>query len=136
MKQHFNLKTMGLRETPAHARVLSYLCNQNSPVDASDILSFLISQKTRIDTATVYRILDRFYSKGILKKVEFQEGKFRYELTNREDHHHLICTQCGKIEDVSDTFMKRIEKIISQNTKFLIKRHSLEFFGICANCQK
>lgn len=134
--QHFDLKTIGLRETPAHTNVLAYLCSQSSPVDAADISTYLESQNTEVDIATIYRILERFYAKGILKRVEFQEGKFRYELTNREDHHHLICKKCGTIEDVSDTFMENIEKKITSEKKFLVQNHSLEFFGICANCQK
>ena len=73
-------------------------------------------------------MLDAFLTHGIITRIEFQEGKFRYELTG-EEHHHLLCSNCGKIEDISDCNLSGLEEEIRQKKGFLVKRHVLEFFG-------
>jgi Fur family transcriptional regulator, ferric uptake regulator len=69
-------------------------------------------------------------------QIQFQEGKLRYELAGKEHHHHLVCENCGKIEDVLSRVIPALEEEIKNKHKFLVKRHSLEFFGLCEDCQK
>ncbi|MBI5452878.1 transcriptional repressor [Candidatus Gottesmanbacteria bacterium] len=128
------LHKLGLKQTPARLGVLKILENQTSPLDALTIHSYLREKNLKTDPATVYRILDVFYQKGIVSRFELEEGKFRYELT-AEDHHHIVCESCGKIEDVSDCEVDKVEKQIKMRKRFLVKRHSLQFYGVCASCQ-
>lgn len=130
------LQTVSLKSTPARVGVLDFLANNKMPVDVEAILGFLQERDIRVDKATVYRVLDIFYQKGLVHRFEFQEGKFRYELAGRRDHHHLICEQCGRIEDVSDCGIGALEKEINQKKGFAVKRHALEFFGVCKSCQQ
>lgn len=90
--------------------------------------------KKTTDLATVYRSLEVFCNKGFVVKLEFGEGKYRYEI-RKNDHHHLICEKCNKIGIVEDKFMQNWEEEIKKTKKFLVKRHALEFFGLCNNCQ-
>jgi Fur family ferric uptake transcriptional regulator len=83
---------------------------------------------------TVYRIMDYLYQNGIVDKMEFGEGKYRYEI-KKNHHHHLICTNCGKIEEVEGDFLKKLEEEIYKTKRFKVKNHSLEFFGLCKDCQ-
>lgn len=125
-----------LKKTKGREAILSVLQTEAVPVDVSHIQTHLDEQQVSVNPATVYRILDTFYKSGIVERFEFQEGKFRYELSSKSDHHHLICESCGKIEDISDCAIPSLEKDIKKKKKFLVKRHSLEFFGLCADCQK
>ena len=125
-----------LRATPARIAVMQFLETTNQPVDAGMVLDYLKTQNIDTDPATVFRMMNDFLSKGLTKQIQFQEGKTRYELSNKEDHHHLICENCGKIESVSDNVIPHMEKEIQEKQKFLVKRHSLEFFGLCKDCQK
>jgi len=126
----------GLKKTRGRIEVLNYLKRISAPVDASQIESYLIDTKnTSINTATIYRILRILYKKGLVIRFELQEGKFRYELASKPDHHHLICQSCGNIEDVSDNFIADIETEIKNKKRFLVKSHSMEFFGLCKQCQ-
>jgi len=77
-----------------------------------------------------------FTEKGLLKPIQLNEGKYRYELASISDHHHLVCESCGNIEDISDCSIDLLEKDIETKKEFKVTSHSLEFFGICANCQK
>ena len=64
-----------------------------------------------------------FQEKGLVKQISFNEGKFRYELSNKEDHHHLICESCGKIEDISDCNIPDLEKEINKKKQFLFRHN-------------
>lgn len=123
-----------LKTTSARISLLKLLENEKNPVDSQFLVNSL--QKTfKVDKVTIFRILNVLTEHGILRKLEFGEGKARYELNN-EDHHHLICQNCGKIEDISDCNIGALEKEINQKKKFLVKLHTLEFYGLCENCQK
>lgn len=130
------LTSVKLKATPARQVVLHYFEKTGKPIDAEEILLHLREHDLQTDRATVYRILETFYEKGIIERLEFKEGKFRYELAGRTEHHHLVCERCGKIEDISDCGIGALEKEILKKKGFNVKRHSLEFYGVCKSCQK
>lgn len=129
------LKQAALQITPARLAAMRLFESQENPLDAQYLIDHL-QKKLGVDRVTVFRILNTFVEKGLLRKLEFGEGKARYELAKTIDHHHLLCENCGRIEDITDTIIPKMEKNLQKTHKFLIKRHSLEFFGICSNCQK
>lgn len=104
-------------------------------MDVAGIINKLQRHNIKADQATVYRIVDTFFKKGLIHRLDFQEGKFRYEKIDDQEHHHLICESCGKIEDISDCRIEEFQESIAKKKGFLIKRHSLEFFGLCNKCQ-
>lgn len=124
-----------VKKTPARTAAMEFLSLVDSPVDIEQIINYLRSKSLNTNKVTVYRIIEHFYKEGIVNRLDLQEGKFRYELA-KSDHHHLICDNCGKIDAVSDTVIPEMEKEIQKKQNFLVKRHSLEFFGLCDNCQK
>ena len=126
------IQEKGQRFTPQKKEVFCVL--QKKPQTVIEILTVLKSKRSAIDKATVYRILTGFKELGIVKEIHLGDKEVRFELAGGEHHHHLICEECGSIEDVSlseDVILKEVEK----QTPFQIKRHSLEFFGICKKCQ-
>lgn len=129
------LNKLNLKATPARIAVLSLLESTDKPLDISSIIDYLESRKIEADPATIFRIINAFTDKGLTKRIEFGEGKFRYELSTKEDHHHLVCNKCGGIEDISDCNILNLEKDIEKKKGFTVISHSLEFFGICKNCQ-
>lgn len=131
MNKQKTLHDKGLKTTSARIAVLSLLEKQKNP---TDVLSIVENLNNQADQATVYRIVDLLTKKGIISRLEFGEGKYRYEL-QKSHHHHLICENCGGIEDVEGDYINEIENEIRHKKGFLVKSHSLEFFGICKNCQ-
>jgi Fur family ferric uptake transcriptional regulator len=70
-------------------------------------------------------------------KLDFDDGCYRYELNrNKEDHrhHHLICLKCGCVEEVEEDLLETLENQILKNKGFVVKDHSVEFYGYCADC--
>lgn len=130
------LNELDLRATPARIAVMKLLETTETPVDVAMISDYLEKENIKTDPATVFRIINMFLGKQLVKQISFNEGKFRYELSSKADHHHLICEHCGNIEDISDCAIPDLEIDIKKKKGFLVKRHSLEFFGLCKNCQK
>lgn len=124
----------GLKVTAARLAVLETLQKADKPVDSQFLIEEL-QESLGVDRVTIFRILNMLSEKDIIRKLEFREGKSRYEL-NRGDHHHVICEKCGKIEDVTRCTIGSWQEDIEKNKGFLVKRHSLEFFGLCSDCQK
>ncbi len=131
-----NLNDSGLKKTTSRLAIIDILEKQKIPADVPTILKELRLKKILTNQVTVYRILNNFLEKGIINRIELHEGKFRFELARRKHHHHLVCQNCGKIEDVEDSLIQKLEKQITMKKKFMVKDHSLEFFGLCASCQQ
>lgn len=130
------LREASLKATPARLSVLNLLEKSKRPIDVVSIIGYLRQKGIKADPATVFRIVNLFTQRGLARQIHFNEGKFRYEPFSKEDHHHLICNICGSIEDISDCSIDILEKEILRKKKFLVKNHSLEFFGICKQCQR
>ncbi len=130
------LREVSLKATPTRIAVLHLLERANKPVDVASIIDYLKQKGVRADPATVFRIVNLFTQKRLTRQIHLNEGKFRYEPFSKEDHHHLICNICGSIEDISDCSIDMLEKEIQKEKKFLVENHSLEFFGICRQCQR
>ena len=128
------LRLVDLKVTPARIAVLKLLEETDQPLDVAAIIDSLEEQGIKADQATAFRIMNIFTDKGLTKQLQLNESKFRYEKTG-DEHHHLVCERCGTIEDISDCNITDLENDIRLKKGFLVKRHSLEFFGVCQSCQ-
>lgn len=129
------LRKSGYKATPARLTVLELLQGSRHPMSAQRIIDAVGKD---IDQATIYRIFKDLRAKGIIRQVDLRHNHAHYELVNTDDHHHLICIYCGKIEDVNDCGVEDMQGTILQRSKYfsVIKQHSLEFYGICKSCAK
>ncbi len=123
---------IGIRYTKPRKLVFEALGYFSKPASALEIYDYL---KNEIDLTSIYRTLDLLKKSDLVNVILFGEGKKRYELKNAgEHHHHLVCENCGDVEDIE---MKEssLLKNVAEQSKFLVKKHNLEFFGLCQNCQ-
>ena len=128
------LKSKGLKATPGRLEMLLILARLHAPLSAEDICGKLRS--AQVDRATVYRTLSSFVQAGILKKVSLQTGAEHFEL-NDDHHHHLVCTECGAIEDFERCDVEDATKAILKHSGFKsVSAHSLELFGTCKSCAR
>lgn len=128
------IKNKGLRITPARVTVLKVLEDSLKPLDIASIYKEVSKRHVDADQATIYRIIENFIKKNLVLKLQLQEKKFYYEV-KRAEHHHAICEKCGDVVDIARCSVKRTEKKIGERFGFKVKSHSLEFFGLCKNCQ-
>lgn len=130
------LKDKGIKITAHKLAVLEILV-QNRHIDANAILEKLRSQHSEISLATIYRILSVFEAEEIVDKLNFSNGQAIYELSHpdSEHHDHLICTECGKIEEFHNEELEMLQLQITKAKQFRITTHTLNIYGICHQCK-
>lgn len=131
---HSMLLDYGLKNSPARLKILTLCVNAEVPLDVAQVHQKLAG---KVHLATVYRTLERFVTAGLLVRIDFQEGKFRYEYLHSH-HHHAVCESCGQVDDVRDTLTEidAIENRVKRHSGFKVTKHTLELFGICRPCQQ
>jgi Fur family ferric uptake transcriptional regulator len=129
------LRSAGFRATPGRLAILHALRSAKEPLSIRDIKKRLT---LRVDQVTVYRILSAFVRAGVIRRVDLQHRHAHYELADRAEHHHLICTSCGVIEDYPGCNFEEIARdALKKSMKFAaVTQHSLELFGLCRACAK
>lgn len=121
----------------ATVRVL--LEHQEDHLSAEDVYLLVKEKAPEIGLATVYRTLELLNDLNIIHKLNFGDGVARYEFRAEgaeRHHHHLICVQCGAVDEIMEDLLQHVEKKVEQDFKFKIKDHRLIFHGICHRCQE
>ncbi len=129
------LRKHGFRATKGRVALIETLSKCSKPESMEEITK-LVSRS--LDAANVYRALEAFAKTEIARKIDFQNGRTYYELSlDRHHHHHIVCTKCGRIEDIRGCKPKLEKEALTQAKSFSsIDSHSLEFFGTCKTCDK
>ncbi len=130
------LHEVDLKVTPARLAVLSILEQTKKPLDVNTVDQYLRRKSIKADKVTIFRTLNSLTQKGLAIPIQFNEGKLRYEHATKANHHHFVCENCHNVEDISDCNIQELEENIAKEKGLLIKRHSLEFFGLCAKCRQ
>ena len=128
------LHANSLKVTPARKAILAYMHEMKKPVDVNSLMTRLVSQGIIVNQSTIYRILSIFIENNLVRQIQFQEGKARYELAALPHHHHAVCTNCGLVEDINSCDV-HISPSAQKKTSISISSHSLEFFGLCTACR-
>lgn len=126
----------GLRVTKHRQLLFENLKMQKQPVSAETLFYQLKNNDVDMNLSTVYRILEHFVQKGIVRKTQLlDEGKALFELTQREHIHYLICTVCKKIVTIEGCPLKNYESLLSARYGYEITSHKLEVYGVCPECK-
>ncbi|MFT8872426.1 MAG: Fur family transcriptional regulator [Sporolactobacillus sp.] len=121
----------------ATVRVL--LENEQDHLSAEDVYLLVKEKSPEIGLATVYRTLELLSELKVVDKINFGDGVYRYDL-RREGanhfHHHLVCIECGAVDEIQEDLLGDVEKVVEQRWHFKVKDHRLTFHGICHRCQE
>ena len=132
-----DLRKAGLKVTHPRMRILALL-DQLRPrhLTAEDIYRQLLEQGDEIGLATVYRVLQQFEQAGLLSRNHFETGKAVYELNEGHHHDHLVCLNCGRVEEFFDTGIEERQHAIASERGFQLQEHSLALYATCVkvNC--
>lgn len=134
---HAKLRQESCKLTGPRRAILQVLGEQAQPLTNKEIFQRL--PKGHCDLATVYRSVQMLERLGLVKRFHFGEGAARYALLEAgcDTHqHHLVCTQCSRIEQVGECIVRELEARVVAHSKFKAVTHRLEFFGVCPACQK
>ena len=128
------LKNTGLKATLPRLKILEiFQKGAQRHMTAEDVFRVLLGERSDVGLATVYRVLLQFEQAGILSRSHFESGKAVYELNEGQHHDHLVCLDCGRVEEFYDAEIERLQHAVAQAKGFAIADHALSLY---ANCTK
>lgn len=120
--------------TRSQERIFDLLKTLNRAISAQDIYVELRNRNQNVGLATVYRALEALKLEGVVQVRTLASGESLYSSV-QQDKHHLTCLQCGKSIPIHQCPVHELETQLHQSHKFKIFYHTLEFFGLCKQCQ-
>ncbi|MFZ9177282.1 MAG: ferric iron uptake transcriptional regulator [Burkholderiaceae bacterium] len=131
------IKSTGLKVTVPRVKVLSiFETSKVRHLSAEDVYKLMLAEDMDIGLATVYRVLTQFEQAGILLRSNFESGKAVFELNEGSHHDHLVCLDCGRVEEFFDEKIEDRQKKIAEEKGFQLQEHALALYGHCTkrNC--
>ena len=98
---------------------------------AEDVYRMLIAENMDIGLATVYRVLTQFEQAGLLERHFFESGKAVFEINHGKHHDHLVCVDCGRVEEFYDPEIEKRQNAIAEERGFAIQDHALYLYAHC-----
>jgi len=136
MSKSTDLKSMGLKATFPRLKILELFENAEvRHLTADDVYRLLLSENMDIGLATVYRVLTQFEQAGLLERHHFELGKSVFEIKAGKHHDHLVCINCGRVEEFIDDEIERRQKKIAKDRGFVIHEHALYLYAECTKAE-
>jgi Fur family ferric uptake transcriptional regulator len=137
---------IGARITGPRCDILEMLDKAERPLSAHQIYSELHARNPKVGLATVYRTLSLLTEAEIVERLEFGDGRARYELaehvTQEEHHHHLVCERCFRVVKYSEfpqeerDLVRKVAGSLEAKFGFTVERHQMHFYGLCPECRQ
>ena len=128
------LKSTGLKATLPRLKILEvFQSSKQRHMTAEDVFRVLLEDRSDIGLATVYRVLMQFEQAGLLSRSNFESGKAVFELNEGQHHDHMVCLDCGRVEEFFDPEIERRQHAIAESKGFKLQDHALALY---ANCHK
>ena len=127
-----SLKDIGLKATLPRRRILElFESSKVRHLSAEDVYKALLSEGMDVGLATVYRVLTQFEQAGLLARQHFETAKAVYELNQGGHHDHLVCLQCGRVEEFYDGEIEKRQNEVARQRGFELHGHSLALYADC-----
>ena len=126
------LKSTGLKATVPRLKILEvFQRGTQRHMTAEDVYRVLLQERSDVGLATVYRVLTQFEQASILSRSNFEGGKAVYELNEGHHHDHLVCLDCGKVEEFFDAEIEKRQHVVAKAKGFAIADHALSLYAHC-----
>lgn len=137
MPESHDLKKAGLKITLPRMKILEFLeTAEQKHMSAEEVYKALLDSGEDIGLATVYRVLTQFEAAGIVNRHHFEGGHSVFELDEGGHHDHIVCEDCGHIEEFYDETIEQRQKAMAEKHQFKIASHAMTLYGRCQrkNC--
>ena len=137
MSQADELKNSGLKATLPRIKILEvFQRTVQRHMTAEDVFRLLLAEGSDVGLATVYRVLMQFEQAGILTRNHFESGKSVFELNEGKHHDHLVCLDCGRVEEFYDAEIEKRQRTVASSKGFELQEHALSLYAACTkkNC--
>ncbi|WP_181919416.1 ferric iron uptake transcriptional regulator [Alkalilimnicola ehrlichii] len=132
-----DLRKAGLKVTLPRMKILEMLeQSENRHLSAEDVYKALLEAGEDIGLATVYRVLTQFEAAGLVERHNFEGNQSVFELAEEDHHDHIVCVDCGAIEEFFDEVIEERQEAIAKQYGFEITDHALILYGKCKKCRR
>ena len=132
MSQPHDLRNAGLKATLPRLKIINvFEQSRQRHLTAEDVYRQLLADGLDVGLATVYRVLTQFEQAGLLVRHHFETGKAVFELNEGKHHDHLVCLQCGRVEEFFDAEIEKRQSKIARDRGFEISEHALYLYADC-----
>ena len=126
------LKSSGLKATLPRIKILEvFQRSTRRHMTAEDVFKVLLNEGADVGLATVYRVLMQFEQAGILSRNHFEAGKAVFELNEGKHHDHLVCVDCGRVEEFFDPEIERRQQAVATARGYELQDHALALYAVC-----
>ncbi len=130
------LQSAGLKVTAPRVTVLEFFrSSKHLHFSAEDVFRHLVDLRIDIGLATVYRVLSQLVEVGILSTSTLGSTKAVYELNEGNRHDHVVCLNCGRVDEFSDPVIDARQKTVAEELGYLLSGHHLVLHGYCRDCR-
>ncbi len=126
------LKSSGLKATLPRIKILEvFQKTSQRHMTAEDVFKVLLAEGADVGLATVYRVLMQFEQAGLLSRNHFETGKSVFELNEGKHHDHLVCVDCGRVEEFFDAEIEKRQRSVAISRGFELQDHALSLYAAC-----
>lgn len=129
-----DIREAGLKVTLPRLKILEILESNNlHHLSAEEVYKILLKHDEEIGLATVYRVLTQFEAAGLVKRQNFEGNTSVFELDRGSHHDHIVCVECGHVEEFVDDIIEESQKRVAEKLGFELEEHSMVLYGRCQN---
>jgi Fe2+ or Zn2+ uptake regulation protein len=123
------------RTTEPRRAVARLVADEPGHFSAADLVAAARSQRLGIGRATIFRTLDVLAELGLVERIDLPSGEHAYVACEPRHHHHVVCSGCGRTDDIDDAGLRSVVRDVARRTGYEIDDHRLELFGRCPSCR-
>ncbi|MFL5643872.1 MAG: Fur family transcriptional regulator [Chloroflexota bacterium] len=128
------LDRAGYRLTEPRRALAGVIADQAGHFTAADLVAEARTRRLGVGRATVFRTLDVLEDLGAIERLDLPSGEHAYVACDPVHHHHIVCSRCGRIDEIDDAGLRPVVREVARQTGFRVDEHRLELFGLCPAC--
>lgn len=128
------LDRAGYRLTEPRRSLAALIASHDGHFTAGELLRDARARRLGVGRATVFRTLEVLEGLGAVERLDLPSGEHAYVVCRRSHHHHVVCSQCGRTNEIDDGDLRAVVNEIARRTGYRVDDHRLELFGMCPAC--
>jgi Fur family ferric uptake transcriptional regulator len=128
------LDRAGYRLTEARRSLAAMIADQEGHFTAAELVAGAQARRLGVGRATVFRTLEILEDLGVVERLDLPSGEHAYVVCEAAHHHHVVCSRCGRTNEIDDAGLRLVVREIARRTGYRVDEHRLEMFGLCPAC--
>lgn len=123
------------RTTAPRRAVARLIADRGGHFSAADLVADAHARRLAVGRATIFRTLEVLAELDLVERIDLPSGEHAYVACEPAHHHHVVCSSCGRSDDINDAGMRAVVREVARRTGYRVDDHRLELFGLCPMCR-